>query len=153
MVYLEYRIPKGTAITLPESYPELAAYVVAGNVQIDRDSVTHGVMAVARSGATVRLEADADSHALALMVVATINRTLAALLIAIVGAEYVLGWMPKGTHHRRKPVKPSEATAALGDRFRLLERTGVRINPLDRSFHFSRYMGVNYMMVLRKVAA
>jgi redox-sensitive bicupin YhaK (pirin superfamily) len=64
MVYLEYRIPKGTAITLPESYPELAAYVVAGNVQIDRDSVTHGVMAVARSGATVRLEADADSHVL-----------------------------------------------------------------------------------------
>jgi 2-polyprenyl-6-hydroxyphenyl methylase/3-demethylubiquinone-9 3-methyltransferase len=87
------------------------------------------------------------------MVVATINRTLAALLIAIVGAEYVLGWMPKGTHHWRKPVKPSEATAALGDRFRLLERTGVRINPLDRSFHFSRYMGVNFMMVLRKVAA
>jgi 2-polyprenyl-6-hydroxyphenyl methylase/3-demethylubiquinone-9 3-methyltransferase len=48
-----------------------------------------------------------------LMVVATINRTLAVLLIAIVGAEYVLGWMPKGTHHWRKLEKPGEITAAL----------------------------------------
>lgn len=64
MVYLEYRIPKGTAIALPESYPELAAYVVAGNVRIDRDSVTNGVMAIARAGSTVSLEADADSHVL-----------------------------------------------------------------------------------------
>ena len=87
-----------------------------------------------------------------LMVVATINRTLAALLIAIIGAEYVLGWMPKGTHHWRKLVKPGEITAALGDGFELIDRTGVRINPFDRSFHFSRYMGVNYMMVLRKIA-
>jgi len=85
-----------------------------------------------------------------LMVVATINRTLAALLIAIFGAEYVLGWMPKGTHHWRKLVKPDEVTGALGDGFRLVDRTGVRINPLDRSFHFSRYMGVNYMLVLKK---
>jgi 2-polyprenyl-6-hydroxyphenyl methylase/3-demethylubiquinone-9 3-methyltransferase len=85
-----------------------------------------------------------------LMVVATINRTLAALLIAIFGAEYVLGWMPKGTHHWRKLVKPGEVTGALGDGFRLVDRTGVRINPLDRSFHFSRYMGVNYMLVLEK---
>lgn len=64
MVYLECRIPKGMAITLPEAYPELAAYVVAGDVRIDRHSVTKGVMAVARSGATVQLEADTDAHIL-----------------------------------------------------------------------------------------
>jgi 2-polyprenyl-6-hydroxyphenyl methylase/3-demethylubiquinone-9 3-methyltransferase len=87
-----------------------------------------------------------------LMVVATINRTLAALLIAIVGAEYVLGWMPKGTHHWRKLVRPSEVIAGLGKGFKVIDRTGVRINPFDRCFHFSRYMGVNYMMVLRKAA-
>lgn len=63
-VYLEYRIPKGTEIALPESYPELAAYVVSGNMRIDRHTVTSGVMAVARSEATVRLEADIDSHVL-----------------------------------------------------------------------------------------
>ena len=88
-----------------------------------------------------------------LMVVATINRTWAAFLIAILGAEYVLGWMPKGTHHWRKLVKPAEVTAGLGAPFTLLHRTGVRINPFNRSFHYSRYLGVNYMLVLRKGAA
>jgi 2-polyprenyl-6-hydroxyphenyl methylase/3-demethylubiquinone-9 3-methyltransferase len=87
------------------------------------------------------------------MVVATINRTVAALLIAIFGAEYVLRWMPKGTHHYRKLVKPAEVTAGLGPEFRVLDRTGVRINPLDRSFHYTRYLGVNYMIVLEKTAA
>ncbi len=88
-----------------------------------------------------------------LMVVATINRTWAAFLIAILGAEYVLGWMPKGTHHWRKLVKPAEITAGLGASFALLHRTGVRINPFNRSFHYSRYLGVNYMLLLRKGAA
>lgn len=64
MVYIEYRIPEGRAISLPESYPELGAYVVDGKVRIDRHSVTTGVMAVAQSEATVRLEADANSHVL-----------------------------------------------------------------------------------------
>ncbi len=88
-----------------------------------------------------------------LMVVATINRTWAAFLIAILGAEYILGWMPKGTHHWRKLVRPTEVTAGLGAPFALIHRTGVRINPFNRSFHYSRYLGVNYMLVLRKDAA
>ncbi|MFZ1535883.1 MAG: bifunctional 2-polyprenyl-6-hydroxyphenol methylase/3-demethylubiquinol 3-O-methyltransferase UbiG [Chromatiaceae bacterium] len=88
-----------------------------------------------------------------LMVVATINRTWAAFLIAILGAEYILGWMPKGTHHWRKLVKPAEITAGLGASFALLHRTGVRINPFNRSFHYTNYLGVNYMLVLRKGAA
>lgn len=69
------------------------------------------------------------------MVVASINRTIAAFVIAIFGAEYVLGWLPKGTHRWRKLVKPSEVVAGLGDQFRLVHRTGVRVNPLDCSFH------------------
>ena len=88
-----------------------------------------------------------------LMVVATINRTWAAFLIAILGAEYILGWMPKGTHHWRKLVRPTEVTAGLGAPFALIHRTGVRINPFNRSFHYSRYLGVNYMLLLRKGAA
>ncbi len=84
------------------------------------------------------------------MVVATINRTLAALVIAIFGAEYVLGWLPKGTHHWRKLVTPAEVTAGLGDQFDLVHGTGVRVNPFDRGFHYTAYMGVNYMMLLRK---
>ena len=84
------------------------------------------------------------------MVVATINRTLAALVVAIFGAEYLLGWLPKGTHQWRKLVKPAEVSAGLGGQFELLHRTGVRINPFDRSFHYTGYTGVNYMMLLRK---
>jgi len=84
------------------------------------------------------------------MVVATINRTLAALVSAIVGAAYVLGWLPKGTHHWRKLVKRAKVPAGLGDQFDLVHRTGVRINPFDRSFHYTRYTGINYMLLLQK---
>jgi 2-polyprenyl-6-hydroxyphenyl methylase/3-demethylubiquinone-9 3-methyltransferase len=84
------------------------------------------------------------------MVVATINRTLGALVIAIFGAEYMLRWLPKGTHHWRKLVKPAEVMAGLGDAFGLVHRTGVRVNPFRRTFHYTRYLGVNYMMLLRK---
>ena len=82
--------------------------------------------------------------------VATINRTWAAALIAIFGAEVVLRWLPRGTHHYRKLVRPGEVMAGLGDRFRLLDQTGVRVNPLTRAFSYTRWMGVNYMLLLRR---
>lgn len=84
------------------------------------------------------------------MAVATINRTLAAFVIAIIGAEYVLGWLPKGTHRWRKLVKPEQIAAGLGEDFVLEHRTGVRVNPFDRSFHYTPYLGVNYMLLLSK---
>lgn len=86
------------------------------------------------------------------MVVATINRTPLAWLMAIIGAERILGWLPKGTHHYRKLVKPAEVTRGLGDDFSLLHRTGVRVNPFSRVFSFTRSMAVNYMMVLQRGA-
>lgn len=84
------------------------------------------------------------------MVVATINRTLLAWLTAIIGAERILRWLPKGTHHFRKLVKPKEVVGGLGRDFRVLDRVGVRVNPFDRSFHFTPFMGVNYMMVFER---
>ena len=65
-------------------------------------------------------------------------------------SELLQGFRLRGW--RVEPLK-GEVTGGLGDGFRLLDRTGVRVNPLDRSFHFSRYMWVNYMMVLKKVVA
>lgn len=85
-----------------------------------------------------------------LMLVATINRTLAAAVIAIFGAEVVLRWLPRGTHHYRKLVRPAEIIAGLGDRFQVLDRTGVRVNPLNRTFRFTGWMGVNYMLLLQR---
>ena len=85
-----------------------------------------------------------------LMVVSTINRTWAAAVIAIFGAEYVLGWLPKGTHHYGKLVRPVEVTAGLGPGYRELDRTGVRVNPFNRAFSYTRWMGVNYMLLVQR---
>ncbi len=86
------------------------------------------------------------------MLVASINRTLAAWVIAILGAEYILRWLPKGTHHYRKLVRPKEVLDILGDDFRLHHQTGVRVNPFNRVFSYIQWMGVNYMMVLQRAA-
>ena len=60
-----------------------------------------------------------------LMIVATLNRTLKSFALAIVGAEYVLGWLPRGTHQWDKFVTPNELEAAL-------ERHGLRVVERDR---------------------
>ncbi len=88
-----------------------------------------------------------------LMFVATINRTLKAWGLAIVGAEYVLGWLPKGTHQYEKLVRPSEIDAALGGTgVDVFQRSGVFFNPLADEWRLSRDMDVNYMVVARRAA-
>lgn len=62
MLYLECRMPAGSAIALPEDTDELAAYVVGGNVRAGSRPLTSGLLAVARAGKAVRLEATSDSH-------------------------------------------------------------------------------------------
>jgi 2-polyprenyl-6-hydroxyphenyl methylase/3-demethylubiquinone-9 3-methyltransferase len=84
------------------------------------------------------------------MIVSTINRTPIAWLTAIIGAEYILGWLPKGTHHYRKLVRPAEVVAGLGPGFSVVDRTGVAVNPFNRAFSFRRSLAVNYMMVLKR---
>ena len=66
-----------------------------------------------------------------IMFVATINRTLKALGLAIIGAEYVLRWLPRGTHQYGKLVRPEELETALADAgMAVVDRTGVVYNPL-----------------------
>lgn len=87
------------------------------------------------------------------MVVATINRTALSWLFAIVGAEYVLGWLPRGTHRWdrfRRPAEVARQLAAHG--LRRVGQRGVRVNPLTRRFALSRWVGVNYMLVAVKEA-
>lgn len=89
-----------------------------------------------------------------LMFVATINRTMKAWGLAIVGAEYVLGWLPKGTHQYEKLVKPAEIDAALtGTGMDVFARSGVFYNALADEWRLSRDMDVNYMVVARRDAA
>jgi 2-polyprenyl-6-hydroxyphenyl methylase/3-demethylubiquinone-9 3-methyltransferase len=82
-----------------------------------------------------------------LIVVATLNRTARAFALAVVGAEYVLRWLPQGTHDWKKFVTPEEATAALaGAGLAVDPPTGVSFSPLTRLWSISRDTGVNYMM-------
>ncbi len=82
-----------------------------------------------------------------LMFLATINRNPLAWAIAIFGAEYVLGWLPRGTHEYRRLVKPAELEFLLQrGGMSVADRRGVRVNPLTRKFAISRSTRVNYMM-------
>lgn len=83
-----------------------------------------------------------------LMFVATINRTLRAWATAIIGAEYVLGWLPKGTHQYAKLVTPDEVEAGMQRAgMTPVERSGVVYNPLRDAWLKSRDTGVNFMVL------
>lgn len=89
-----------------------------------------------------------------LMFVATINRTLKALGLAIVGAEYVLRWLPRGTHQYGKLVRPEELERALDAAgLTLVERTGVVYSPLSDRWQRSADMDVNYMVLAERRVA
>lgn len=80
------------------------------------------------------------------MLVATLNRTPKAFLLAIVGAEYVLRWLPKGTHEWSKFVKPEEACEALRKAgLETTDLTGVSYNPILDVWRLTRDLDVNYM--------
>ena len=84
-----------------------------------------------------------------MMILATLNRTAKSYLLAIVGAEYVLRWLPRGTHDWRRFVRPSELAAwirAAG--LTVSEMTGVSFNPLKDAWRLApRDLDVNYMIV------
>jgi 2-polyprenyl-6-hydroxyphenyl methylase/3-demethylubiquinone-9 3-methyltransferase len=86
-----------------------------------------------------------------MLVVATLNRTGKAYLLAVVGAEYVLRWLPRGTHEWRKFVRPSELAAGLRrNGLKAAEMTGVGYDPLRDSWSLGRDLDVNYMAVAVK---
>ena len=90
----------------------------------------------------------------ALVLVSTLNRTAKALLLAIIGAEYVLRWLPPGTHSFEKFIRPTELEAMLAEAgLRVLERKGVVFNPLRDSWSLSRDTDVNYMVLAERPAA
>ncbi|QIG47126.1 bifunctional 2-polyprenyl-6-hydroxyphenol methylase/3-demethylubiquinol 3-O-methyltransferase UbiG [Nordella sp. HKS 07] len=86
-----------------------------------------------------------------LIFVATLNRTLKSFGLAIVGAEYVLGWLPKGTHQWEKFITPEELEGWLGaSGLKQQDRTGVTYNPFSGEWRRARDMDVNYMLVAQK---
>ena len=83
----------------------------------------------------------------------TINRTPKSFLFAIVGAEYVLNMLPRGTHEWRRFIRPSELSRYCRDAgLNLVEPKGMEYNPLTRRYWLSGNTGVNYMLASRKPA-
>ena len=86
-----------------------------------------------------------------IMIVATLNRTLPSLILAKFAAEYILNWIPKGTHDWKKFIRPEE----LNDFFKsnglqTLNTIGVKYNILSDSWENTSNKAINYMMACRK---
>jgi 2-polyprenyl-6-hydroxyphenyl methylase/3-demethylubiquinone-9 3-methyltransferase len=86
-----------------------------------------------------------------LLIVSTFNRTPKAFALAIVGAEWMLGWLPRGTHDWSKFLKPEEIAAPLrAEGFEVGEVVGVAYDPVSGEWRLSRDTGVNYMLTARR---
>lgn len=82
-----------------------------------------------------------------MMLIATINRTPIAGLIAIIGAEYILRWMPKGTHRYFMLRRPAEIRSLLASHGLVSTKpVGVGVNPFRRHMFLTRLTSVNYML-------
>ncbi|WP_375452611.1 bifunctional 2-polyprenyl-6-hydroxyphenol methylase/3-demethylubiquinol 3-O-methyltransferase UbiG [uncultured Devosia sp.] len=89
-----------------------------------------------------------------LMLTATLNRTARALAFAVIGAEYVLGWLPKGTHDWKKFITPDELRALITrNGLQVTDQTGLVYHPLGDDWRKSRDMAINYMIMAQRPAA
>jgi 2-polyprenyl-6-hydroxyphenyl methylase/3-demethylubiquinone-9 3-methyltransferase len=89
-----------------------------------------------------------------LLLMATLNRTLRSFALAIVGAEYVLRWLPRGTHDWDKFVTPDELGQAIrAAGLRRVRNRGMIFDPLAREWRLGRDTAVNYLAVAEKPPA
>lgn len=82
-----------------------------------------------------------------LLFLSTINRNPKSFALAILGAEYVLGLLPRGTHEYRKFIKPSEIAAQLRNSgLKIIDITGMSYNPITKNYRLGRDVDVNYLL-------
>ena len=85
------------------------------------------------------------------IIFSTINRNIKSFLFAIVGAEYVLKLLPKGTHEYKKFIKPSELIRTTREEnLDVIELIGLTYNPITKVYRLSKDTDVNYMVALNK---
>ena len=85
------------------------------------------------------------------LVLATLNRTVKSWIIAILGAEYVMRYLPIGTHDWKMFVKPEELAGWVAtEHFKLVDETGMKLNPLTGIWRLSDSLAVNYIQVYRR---
>ena len=86
-----------------------------------------------------------------IMFTATLNRTFTSYIKAIVGAEYILRWLPVGTHDWNKFIKPEELEKKISDlRFSTINLTGLSFNPFFQEWKRTKDLSVNYILVAQK---
>jgi len=86
-----------------------------------------------------------------IMFTATLNRTLTSYVKAIVGAEYILRWLPIGTHDWNKFLKPEELEKKITDlNFSTINLTGLSFNPFFKEWKRTKDLSVNYILVSQK---
>jgi len=89
-----------------------------------------------------------------LMVAATLNRTLKSFALAIIGAEYILRWLPRGTHRWDQFITPSELEAAMERAgLRVIDERGVIYDILADAWRLASDTDVNYMLAAERGAA
>ena len=85
------------------------------------------------------------------MLGATPNRTLKSLLLAKIAAEYILRWVPAGTHDWQKFVRPSEFCSYMRNNgLGVMDITGMQLNLIDGGWGFSKDLDVNYFISAEK---
>jgi 2-polyprenyl-6-hydroxyphenyl methylase / 3-demethylubiquinone-9 3-methyltransferase len=145
----------------PGNVDAARAHAAAVGLSIDYRAATVEDLAVAHERFDVVIASEVVEHVLdqpaftaaacglakpnGLFLVSTLNRTAKAFLLAIVGAEYVLGWLPRGTHRWDRFVRPGELARwvrPLG--FRPVDVTGMVFDPLENGWRFGRDSDVNY---------
>jgi 2-polyprenyl-6-hydroxyphenyl methylase / 3-demethylubiquinone-9 3-methyltransferase len=85
------------------------------------------------------------------LIIGTINRTLRSYAKAIIGAEYVLGWLPRGTHRWHKFVTPAELELGLGAHgLDVVDVCGMALNPLTMRWSTSSDVSTNYLQFHRR---
>jgi 2-polyprenyl-6-hydroxyphenyl methylase/3-demethylubiquinone-9 3-methyltransferase len=149
MVARHHAEQAGVAVAYRHALPEdLTADVEAFDIVLSLEVVEHVADVGAFLQAVGRLVKPGG-----LMVIGTLNRTPQSYVKAIVGAEYVLRWLPRGTHDWAKFVRPDEVhrhVAPLG--FGPVEIKGVSLNPLTFRWSVGDDTSVNYLQVLRREA-
>ena len=87
-----------------------------------------------------------------IMFTATLNRTMTSYIKAILGAEYILRWLPIGTHDWNKFIKPEELESILNDKnFKTLDVQGLEFNPFFNKWKKTNNLSVNYIVLSKKI--
>ena len=87
-----------------------------------------------------------------LMFIATLNKTFKSYMFAIIGAEYVLRWLPIGTHDWEKFVKPDNLVSlAINSNLKLKKLSGMKFNPIVDKWSLSNDKSVNYIAKFKKI--